>query len=222
MDWQQQVKGQKTSSIVYTEDEILQRRIETVCDGLLPNVAALFVELSEPNKRVITDFVLDLINRKNVAVNTKSTHIKNLVYLVRNWNGMDLKDMKREHIDSYLQGIRRSKEKDPDEKWISTHNTRAMTYSGFFRYRYFPDMEPEKRAKETPDVIAGITFFKRKSKTHVKPTHLWLAAEDEVFLRYCPDPRVSFYHVVADDSSGRPHEILAKRIGDVKIINILQ
>jgi integrase len=131
---------------------------------------------------------------------------------------MELKDTKTEHIDGYLQSRRRNEEIDPDQKWISTHNNRAMTFAGFFRFLYFPDLEPEERAKKTPDVVAGVTFFKRKSKTHVKSTHLWLATEDEIFLKYCPDQRVSLYHVMADDTSGRPHELLAKRIGDVKII----
>jgi hypothetical protein len=75
-----------------------------------------------------------------------------------------------------------------------------------------------QRVKKLPDVIANITFFKKKRKTNVKPTQLWTAMEDQVFLKYCPDPRVALYHVMADDTSGRPHELLAKRIGDVKVI----
>ena len=37
-------------------------------------------------------------------------------------------------------------------------------------------------------------------------------------MRYCPDQRVALYHLMADDTSGRPHELLAKRIGDVKVV----
>jgi hypothetical protein len=176
------------------------------------------MELSDTNKKAIAEFILDLVHRKNIAVNTKGIHLKNLVYLIRFWKGMELQDMKQDHVDGYLQSMRRDKETDPDQRWIATHNNRAMTYTNFFRWLYYPDLEPEQRVKKVPDVIANITFFKKKSKTNVKPTQLWTAMEDQVFLKYCPDPRVALYHVMADDTSGRPHELLAKRIGDVKVI----
>jgi hypothetical protein len=228
MDWQQQIskqeeqqrKKKKKPTTSFTNDESLQRKVEAVCDGLLPNVAALFMELSDTNKKAIAEFILDLVHRKNIAVNTKGIHLKNLVYLTRFWKGMvELQDMKQDHVDGYLQSMRRDKETDPDQRWIATHNNRAMTYTNFFRWLYYPDLEPEQRVKKVkPDVIANITFFKKKSKTNIKPTQLWTAMEDQVFLKYCPDPRVALYHVMADDTSGRPHELLAKRIGDVKVI----
>jgi hypothetical protein len=227
MDWQQQVSKQeeqqrkkKKPTTTFTNDEMLQRKVEAICDGLLPNVAALFMELSDTDKKAIAEFILDLVHRKNIAVNTKGIHLKNLVYLTRFWKGMvELQDMKQDHVDGYLQSMRRDKETDPDQRWIATHNNRAMTYTNFFRWLYYPDLEPEQRVKKVkPDVIANVTFFKKKSKTNVKPTQLWTAMEDQVFLKYCPDPRVTLYHVMADDTSGRPHELLAKRIGDVKVI----
>ena len=98
-------------------------------DGLLPAVASLFSELSDMNKRFVAEFILDLVNRKNIAANTKSVHLRNLVYLVRFWRGMNLREMKKDHVDGYLQSLRRNREVDPDQKWIATHNNRAMTYS---------------------------------------------------------------------------------------------
>jgi hypothetical protein len=105
MDWQQQVskqeeeqerKKKKPTTTSFTNDEMLQRKVEAVCDGLLPNVAALFMELSDTNKKAIAEFILDLVHRKNIAVNTKGIHLKNLVYLTRFWKGMvELQDMKR-------------------------------------------------------------------------------------------------------------------------------
>jgi hypothetical protein len=102
MDWQQQVSKQeqerkkKKPTTTFTNDESLQRKVEAVCDGLLPNVAALFMELSDTNKKAIAEFILDLVHRKNIAVNTKGIHLKNLVYLTRFWKGMELQDMKQD------------------------------------------------------------------------------------------------------------------------------
>lgn len=138
MDWQQQVSKQEEQqrkknkpTTSFTNDESLQRKVETVCNGLLPNVAALFMELSDTNKKAIAEFILDLVHRKNIAVNTKGIHLKNLVYLIRFWKGMvELQDMKQDHVDGYLQSMRRDKETDPDQRWIATHNTAIGTGTG--------------------------------------------------------------------------------------------
>jgi hypothetical protein len=54
--------SQATNNNTITNDEILQTKIEAVCDSILPNVAALFAKLSETNKMAITEFILDLVN----------------------------------------------------------------------------------------------------------------------------------------------------------------
>lgn len=218
-----EVKGDSLSiegvkgAIKYSNDEVLQNRIETACDGLLPNIKMMMLELSEENKKIVTDYILDSITQNNIAVGTKRAHLINMVYLVRHWKGMSLRKMKADHVDTYLQRIRRSKDVDPDEKWISTHNHRAMSYLKFFKWLYFPNVDPEQRKK--PAVVSNIVFYKRKAKTNIRPEDLWTKEEDRVFLKYCPDPRISLYHTMSDDTSGRPHELVVKRIGEVKIYN---
>ena len=57
--------------------------------------------------------------------------------------------------------------------------------------------------------------LKRKEKSTYKPTDLWSAEDDAVFLKYCPNPRDRCYHVMSRDSAARPHELLKLRIKDV-------
>jgi hypothetical protein len=35
--------------------------------------------------------------------------------------------------------------------------------------------------------------------------------DDRIFLKYCPDKRIQFYHTIARDTSARPSEILNLR-----------
>lgn len=65
----------------------------------------------------------------------------------------------------------------------------------------------------------GITFFQKESgtKTNVKAQDLWTLEDDIIFLKYCEDPRIACYHAMARDTSGRPGELLAVKIEDIKI-----
>ncbi|MEW6605668.1 MAG: hypothetical protein AB1351_13410 [Thermoproteota archaeon] len=60
-------------------------------------------------------------------------------------------------------------------------------------------------------------LYRKKEKTNIEATDLWLPVEDNVFLKYCPDVRLQLYHAMADDTSSRPREILAKRFSNVRI-----
>jgi hypothetical protein len=83
----------------------------------------------------------------------------------------------------------------------------------FFKWLYSPDIEQKKRPK--PSVIENIPQLKRKEKSIYKPTDLWTAEDDSLFLKHCPNPRDRCYHAMSRDSAARPHELLKLRIRDV-------
>jgi integrase len=83
----------------------------------------------------------------------------------------------------------------------------------FLKWLYFPDVEPDNRPK--PPVIENIPELKRKEKSIYRPTDLWTAQDDSLFLKYCPNPRDRCYHAMSRDSAVRPHELLKLRIKDV-------
>ena len=57
----------------------------------------------------------------------------------------------------------------------------------FFKWLYYPDIEPDKRSK--PVVIENIPKLKRKEKSIYKPSDLWTQQDDLLFLKYCPIKR---------------------------------
>lgn len=124
-----------------------------------------------------------------------------------------------EVITGYLKSLKRPIEADPDQRWINTHNQRAMVISKFFRWLAYPDLRSEERVqKPIPPAIKGIKITKRKGpKSSVKTTDLWTWEDDALFLKYVEDPRIACYHAMSRDTSARPSEMLAIKIEDIKI-----
>jgi integrase len=121
--------------------------------------------------------------------------------------------MTRDNILSYLDNLRKPEESDPDHKWIGTYNLRKVYIQTFFKWIYYSNLEPRQRP--TPDVMLNIHNLKRKEISTIKPSDLWTAEDNALFLKYCPSKRDRAYHAIARDSSCRPGEILNLTIGDV-------
>jgi integrase len=98
-------------------------------------------------------------------------------------------------------------------KWIGTYNIYRIYLLRFFKWLYYPDIEPSKRPK--PSVIENIAQLKRKEKSIYKPSDLWTQQDDLLFLKYCPSKRDKCYHAISRDSSCRPHEIVKLKIKDI-------
>jgi integrase len=94
-----------------------------------------------------------------------------------------------------------------------TYNTYRIYLIRFFKWLYYPDIEPDKRPK--PEIIENIFLLKRKEQSIYKPTDLWTEEDDILFLKYCPNKRMKCYHAISRDTSCRPHEILRLRIKDI-------
>ena len=63
--------------------------------------------------------------------------------------------------------------------------------------------------------MQGIRKLTRKEKTSYKPSDIWEAREQAIFLRYCHYKRDRCYHSLANDMSARPSEILNLKIKDI-------
>jgi integrase/recombinase XerD len=130
-------------------------------------------------------------------------------------------DMTRDDIVlSFLDRCRKSEDKDPMHKWINTYNTKRLVVIRFFKWLYFPDVgDPKKRAElaanEGPKCIQYIPKLKRKEVSSYKPGDMWTPEEDLLFLKYVSNKRDRCYYAMSRDLSGRPHEILHLKIGDV-------
>jgi integrase len=115
-----------------------------------------------------------------------------------------------------LDQFRKEESIDPTHKWIGTYNTNLVNITKFFRWLYSPDLEPTKRPK--PKVVQNLAKFKRGEISGYKPSDMWVAEDNLLFLKYCPCPRDRCYHAMEADIGARPHELLKLRIKDVEFI----
>ena len=122
-------------------------------------------------------------------------------------------NMTKEDIVLFLNSFKKSEPLDPLHQSIGTYNLYAVHLIRFFRWLYSPDMTPTERPR--PDCVRNVTQLKRKEKSIYKPSDMWTADDDLLFLQHCPSKRVRCYHAIARDSSCRPHEILKLKIKDV-------
>jgi integrase len=121
--------------------------------------------------------------------------------------------MLREDILLFLDSYRKPENSDPLHKWIGTYNQYTVLLIKFFKWLYYPDIEPNKRPK--PEVIENIPQLRRREQSIYKPTDLWTQEDDLLFLKYCPSKRDKCYHMISRDTGCRPHEILKLRIKDI-------
>jgi integrase len=123
------------------------------------------------------------------------------------------KQMTRQDVIAFLDRFRKSETADPLHKWIGTYNLYGIYLLRFFKWLYYSDVEPHKRAK--PPVVENIPQLKRKEQSIYKPSDLWSQEDDLLFLKYCPSKRMKCYHAMSRDTGCRPHELLRLRIKDV-------
>jgi integrase len=182
---------------------------------LRPNVkASLYNKLSKDNALTIADYIISMKSEVNPSDHYRADVIKVLL-MFSIFCGKDklFKQMTREEdILAFLDSFRKPEASDPLHKWIGTYNLFRIYLMRFFKWLYYADIEPDKRPK--PSVIENIPQLKRKEQSIYKPTDLWTAEDDLLFLRYCPSKRMKCYHAVARDTSCRPHELLKLRIKD--------
>jgi integrase len=125
----------------------------------------------------------------------------------------NLKYVNRKDVLAFLDSLRKSEIADPLHKWIGYYNLYRIHLTRFFKWLYFPDIELDKRPK--PLVVGNIQQLNRKEKSIYKPTDMWTPQDDLLFLKYCPSKRMKCFHIMAKDTSCRPHELLKLRIKDV-------
>jgi integrase/recombinase XerD len=215
----------------------LERKIAIATEGLIDSLAKrlrrLELKTSSSSSTAITattavsiivgrqntETICNYIIAMNAEVNPSAMHRKNqlevLCYLSEFYNNQKLfSKMTHDDVLGYLDSLRKPEASDPEHKWIGTYNLRKAYLQKFFKWLYYPDIEPSKRPK--PKVFESITKIKRREQSTIKPSDLWTSEDDVLFLKYCPSKRDKAYHAIAKDSSCRPSEILGLRIRDMR------
>lgn len=199
-------------------DSELEKRIDSLTASALPYYNSIFKQLARSNPhnaQIVCDFITAEYNEQNVKLGTRLTHIKIICSFIRYLKYKDFQRITKADVLLYLNSLRKQDSVDPSHKWIVTFNTRQMILSKFFRWLYNQN-EADHKKWLTPPCMQGVKILARKERSPYKPSDIWTNEEHAVFLKYCPEKRDRCYHSMANDTSARPHELLALRIRDVQ------
>jgi len=198
-------------------DPLFERKVDLVTEGLPVGYAKrlnLISQVSQNNALVICNYIMSMKTEINLSDNYRMINISLLTKLskfFRNQKSFD--KITREDILTFLNSLRKPETLDPLHKWVGTYNLHRIQLIRFFKWLYYPDIEPSKRHKHP--IIENIPKLRRKETSIYKPSDLWTAQDDILFLKYCPSKRDRCYHAISRDLSSRPHEILKLKIKDI-------
>jgi integrase/recombinase XerD len=180
-----------------------------------PSIAVVSAAaIGRQNIEIICNYLIAMNAEINPAIMSRRNLLVVLCYLSEFHHNKKLfSKMTRDNVLAYLDSLRKPEASDPQHQWIGTYNLRRIYFLRFFKWLYNPDLEPKNRP--TPEVMTNIHKLKRLEQSTIKPTDLWTAEDDILFLKYCPSKRDKAYYTIAKDSSCRPDEILKLRIRDV-------
>jgi len=194
-------------------DTFFEQKIGDASLGLIPYFSKLLYKISKENAWIIANYIISMRTEINLSDHYRRDIIKVLTRFSTFCNNKSFTHITRAEIISFLDIFRRSESEDSLHKWIGTYNIYRIYLFRFFKWLYYPHIEPTKRPK--PEVIDNVSMLKRKEQSIYKPTDLWTEEDDVLFLRYCPSKRMKCYHTISRDTSCRPHEILKIRVEDI-------
>jgi hypothetical protein len=127
-------------------DSLIERKINLTTGDLLPSYAGRLYKIRCDNALSITDFILSL----KTEINLSNHHIKNNIMVLTllsrfHKNEKSFREMTREDILSFLDGVRKPENVDPLHKWIGSYNVYVTLLVRFFKWLYYPDLQTAKR-----------------------------------------------------------------------------
>lgn len=197
----------------------LANRINDATRGLIDSYSKRLGELSPKYISVICDYIFALKSEIKLSNGYRKNILNTLIVLSavgKNKNRKGFKDFTRNDIVTYLNRFRKEDSVDPTHKWIGTYNLNLINICKFFKWLYFPNVEPTKREK--PEMFQNLPKLRRLEKSSYEPNDMWDAEDNLLFLKYCPISRDRCYHSMTCDTSARPHELLNLKIKDVEFI----
>jgi integrase len=199
------------------KSENLLEKIDLITKYQKPYIANSLRRIAKKaacNVKIICEYVIAEQNAINIKESTKEGKIKCLVRFSTYLDHKPFDTVSRQDVLDYLTSLKKPESTDPQHKSIGTYNGRQMILLKFFRWLYNPN-ESDASKRKTPHCMSGIRRLPRMEKSAYKPSDLWSEEEHEIFLKYCPSARDKAFHSMAFDTSARPSELLALRIGDI-------
>ena len=210
-------KNKKVKQITSLNFGWSDRKIEDAVRGLRPEFSRNLHSISEENALTIANYILAMRSEINMSDPYRWNNISVLCKFSKYHENKPFHEINRDDILVFLDSLRKPETSDPLHRWIGTYNQYRIQLLRFFKWLYYPDVDPDKRPR--PKIIENIQQLKRREKSIYKPTDLWTTDDDLLFLKYCPSKRNKCYHIMAYDTGCRPHELLKLRIKDIVFKN---
>ena len=206
--------SQKANLIVTDNNSLFEQKLELATQGLEPYILEhLKTKILPDNALTISKYILSMKAEISLSINYKRAIISSLKLLSEFLDNRPFRDMSKDDIIKFLDSIRKDDSEDIMHKWIGSYNLRLTIFIRFFKRLYYQSIESSKRPK--PYIIGNLSLLKRKEQSIYKPSDLWTAEDDLLFLKYCPSKRIKCFHAMSRDTSCRPHELLKLRIKDI-------
>lgn len=152
---------------------LLDRKIEEATSGLLSSFAKQLLSIGEDKANIET--IVRYVAAIKSEVNLSDNYRKDLIALLSRFSKYNdnkpFGDLTRSDVIAFLDTYRKTETQDPMHKWIGTYNLFRVYLLRFFKWLYYPDIEPGKRPK--PSVVENLPNLRRKEKSIYKPTDLW-------------------------------------------------
>lgn len=151
-------------------DILFERTIQNMTEGLSQEYFKyLYSKVSKCNALTITNYITSVRIDVNLSDHYRGDLIKLLSKVSMFFNNQkSFNEITREDILSFLNSFRKLESVDPLHKWIGTYNIYRMHLMRFFKWLYYPKIDPIQRPK--PPVIENISQLKRKEQSIYKPT----------------------------------------------------
>jgi len=202
-----------TSTLETVGDPVYDTKFRQVTADLKRYRLNQLKKMEKTNSVLLVEYINSRMREVNLKPATRASTIDRISRLSIFHKNKSFSEMTTEDIFSYLDTIRRSESKDPMHRWIGTYNLSVVKIIPFFKWLYEPDTHSNNR--QIPVFLNNVKCLKRKEKTTCTARDLWTIEEDLLFLKYSPDKRLRLYHIMARETSGRPHELLPLKIGDI-------
>jgi integrase/recombinase XerD len=204
----------KTRTVIQNQNPT-HDKIEKLAEELSSGYIRNLLYVTGDNAQTIVDYDTAMkAEASSYSPNYRRSIIAAICRLSKFHKNKPFKDMTRNDMIAFLDSLEESDEADPLHKWIGTYNLYNGYLFKFFKWYLSSNIKKEHRPK--PAIMDNIAKKRRKEISIYKPSDLWSPEDDLLFLKYCPSKREKCYHMVARDTSARPHEIMKLKIRDVK------
>jgi integrase len=225
--WEEEQNTTSIQTQDFSSNAYINRKVKQALSGLQPTIKRMVQRFpTDEDKELAADWLIACMQQENAAVKSKRVYVTALNYLSK-YHGYSkpFRAMSDKDISDYLGSLYKDRNIDPDQRWISNHNTMPAAISKFYRWYYYRDKKSsQERKRLSKEELSRIPQLRRlhfiptsgKPKSPIKGRDKWDEEDFVTALKYIEgNPRLSCYIACAMEMPARPQDILQLRLKDI-------